>query len=202
MANNDRPLWETFLRGAPVGSAKLDPLGNTRTNVFDSIVTSTAEEAKAIKQAYDNPVPVLLPRYTTAPEGAETLDMRRIAVLTAGEVFDLWSFTCPPGTTVVIYGYAMYTDAIANTDLQWLPTLDGRRILAYHGDPADNFKMNLALGIDMSQAALIPCQVFMQPGQVLSWRVSNLSTSQVSMGVRMTGYLDIGQRLTASKVGG
>ncbi len=201
MANNERPLWDQFIQGAQ-GSAKLDPFGNPRNNVFDPVVTSSPCEADKIKKAYDNPVPVLLPRYTTAPEGAETFDGRRIAVLNPLEVLDLWTFTCPPGTTVVLFGYAMYTDAIANTDLQWLPTLDGRRILAYHGDPADNFKLNLAVGIDMSQAALIPCQVFMAPGQVLKWTVSNLSAAQVSMGVRMSGYLDIGQRLTSSKVGG
>ena len=188
--------------GVKPATPKLDPFGNPRTNPFDAVVPATPDEAAANKAQYDNPTPILLPRYTTAPEGAETVDIRRIAVLNPGEVFDLFTFTCLPGTTTVLFGYALYTDVLSNTDLQWLPTIDSRRILAYHGDPADSYKINLALGIDLSQAALIPCQVIMQPGQVLKWQVSNLGPSQVSMGVRMTGYLDVGQRLTASKIGG
>lgn len=180
----------------------MDSRGNVPSSPFNSVVTSTPQEAADQKGQYDNPIPVLFPRYLAAPEGAETVDMRRIAVLNPGETFSLFSFTCPPGCTTVLYNYALFTDALNNADVSWLPTLDGRRILAYHGDPADNFKINLAVAVDLGAAALIPCQVFMQPNQVLSWQVTNTGLAQISMGVRMNGYLDVGQRLTASKIGG
>lgn len=190
--------------GRNVGPAgpKLDPFGDTRTNPLDPVITADPCEAAAQKAQYDNPVPILFPRYLAAPEGAETVDIRRIAVLNPGESFTLFTFTCLPGTTTMFYGYALYTDALNNADVQWVPTVDNRRILAYHGDPADNYKINLALGVDLTEAALIPCQVIMQPGQVLAWQVINTGGAQVSMGVRMKGYLDVGQRLTSSKIGG
>jgi hypothetical protein len=186
---------------APAG-AKADPFGNAVTNPFNPVVTSCPDEADARKSAYDNPVPVIFPRYLAAPEGAETVDIRRIAVLNPGESIKLFDFTCLPGSTAIFYNYALFTDALNNADVLWNPAVDGRRILAYHGDPADNYKINLSVGVDMSQAALIPCQVIMQPGQVLSWQITNFSAVQVSMGVRMVGYLDVGQRLTSSKIGG
>lgn len=188
-------------RPSPAG-AQADPFGNARTNPFDVVMSSTLEEAQNKKELYDNPIPVVFPRYLAAPEGAETVDIRRIAVLNPGESFQLFTFQCLPGSTAIFYNYALFTDALDNASILWLPTVDGRRILAYHGDPADNYKINLSVGIDMSQAALIPCQVIMQPGQILSWTVTNSGAAQVSMGVRMVGYLDVGQRLTSSKVGG
>lgn len=204
MANDKRSLFEHFILGnrpSPAG-AQADPYGNARTNPFDAVFPSTAEEAAQKKLQYDNPVPVVFPRYLAAPEGAETVDIRRIAVLNPGESYQLMTFQCLPGSTAIFYNYALFTDALDNANILWLPTVDGRRILAYHGDPVDNYKINLAVGIDMSQAALIPCQVIMQPGQILSWQVTNTGGTQVSMGVRMVGYLDVGQRLTSSKVGG
>lgn len=203
MANDKRELFSAFVQGvAAPGTPKRDPFGDNRRNPFDAVLAATPEEAAADKGRYSNPTPILLPRYTTAPEGAETVDIRRIAVLDPGESFTLYEFTCQPGTTTVFFGYALYTDALDNADILWLPTLDSRRILAYHGDPADNYKINLALGIDLSQANLIPCQVFMQPGQILRWQVTNNGSAQASMGVRMSGYLDVGQQLTSSKIGG
>lgn len=185
----------------PAG-ATADASGNPVGNPFSSVVSADPATANSLANRYANPVPVLFPRYLAAPEGAETVDIRRIAVLNAGESISLYSFTCLPGTTTVFFNYALFTDALNNADLLWLPTVDKRRILAYHGDPADSYKINLAVGIDLSQAALIPCQVIMQPGQILNWQITNNSANQISMGVRMVGYMDVGQQLTSGKIGG
>lgn len=203
--NNKRSLFNPLQQGqAPYsGTPKRDPFGDNRTNIFDAVITADGTDSAATKTRYDNPVPVLFPRTRSAPEGAETVDIRRIAVLAPLESITLFSFTCNPGTTSVFFGYALFTDALSNGDVLWLPTIDNRRILAYHGDPATGYTINLAIGIDLSEAASIPCQIFMQPGQVLRWQITNQSvTNQVSMGVRMTGYLDVGQQLTSSKIGG
>lgn len=195
----DNLMWPLGKPGTP----QTDTFGNSRLSPFDAVVPVSRSEADAQKTQFDNPVPVLFPRHMAAPEGAETLDMRRLAVMNAGEVnYTLFSFTCPEGATTMLYSYAIFTDAINAADILFLPLLDGQRILGYHGDPADNFKINLAVGADLAQQSLIPCQIFMQPKQKLTWVLSNSGAQPASMGVRMVGYIDFGQRLTASKLGG
>lgn len=203
MSNKD-PLLERlmFPYGVKPGTPHLDPFGNPRTNPLDPVGVATPEEAARQKAQYQNPVPILFPRHMAAPEGAETVDINRLALFAAAELnTTLLEFTCPEGATTVFYGYAVFTDAVAASNVLFTPTVDGKRIMAYHGDPLDNFKINLSITGDLSNVAMKACQVFLQPKQTLRWVCSNFGP-QASLGVRMAGYLDFGQRLTSSKIGG
>lgn len=188
--------------GQKPGTPKLDSFGNPRTNPFDAVIPMDRAQAHSQKERYDNPTVTVPARHLAAPEGAETVDIRRLSLTIPGDNFNIIEFTCPQGATTVFYKYVLFTDAVVASTILFEPTLDNKRILAYHGDPQNNYVINLAVGIDLADQSSIPCQIFMYPGQVLRWRVENNATNPLSMGVRMIGYLDYGQRLTSSKLGG
>jgi len=204
--NGEKPgLIEQIMwpNGRPIGAgAKLDAFGDPIVSPFQPVTPASREETTLLKQKYDNPTIVAPARHLGAPEGAETVDPRKLDLTVPGDDYILWSFQCPAGATTVFYRYVLFTDAVDASTIEFIPTIDGRRILGRHGDPTDNLKLNLAVGIDLAEESSIPCQVFMQPGQIVRWRVINNAPNPVSMGVRMIGYLDYGQRLTSSKLGG
>lgn len=210
---NKRPLFGRESSGnIPIrGTPKLSPFGDNRPHPMDAVVAGTPREAYEIKEAYENPIPTLLPRHLYAPEGARTIDARKIISVAAGGVapVDLFSFTCPPGATVVFYKYDLYLDAPNAdglfTDLTWVPTIDGSRVLEMSGDPSNGFVgmsfPNQIIGANGFSAEPFLCQILMEPGQILDWTVQNGSALNHLMGVRMYGYLDMSQRLTSSKFG-
>lgn len=197
-------LVETLMwpLGQKAGSAQLDAYGNPITNPFQPVLPASRSVVDELKQKYNNPLVTVPARHLAAPEGAETVDPRRLSLTVPGDDFILWQFQCPNGATTVFYRYVLFTDAVNAANIEFVPTIDGNRILAYHGDPNNQYKMNLSIGIDLAEESSIPCQIFMQPGQILAWRVINNAPNPVSMGVRMMGYIDFGQRLTSSKIGG
>jgi hypothetical protein len=204
MAGNKRPL---FMNETQYGirnnlaTAKLDPFGNTRPHPMDAVSASTPEEAYDIKNAYENPMPTLLPRHLYAPEGARTVNFQKVVSVPAGGNVPLFSFTCLPGSTLVLFSYGLFSDAPKLSNIQWNPTVDGSRVLEYHGDPANNFFITEATGSGLSNTDLVPCQLLMEPGQKIAWSAQNNTLGAVQMGVRMIGYIDMSQRLTSSKFG-
>jgi len=200
---NKRPLFgrESSGNHRLLGTAKLDPFGNTRPHPMDAVSATTPEEAYEIKNAYENPMPTLLPRHLYAPEGARTVNFQKVISVPSGGNLSLFDFTCLPGSTLVLFQYGLFTDAPRLSDIKWSPIIDGARVLEYHGDPANNFFMTEATGNGLSNTDLVPCQILLEPGQKLSWSVQNNTLVAYQMGVRMIGYIDMSQRLTTSKFG-
>ncbi len=203
MADNGRPLFERGAYGVvpPPGTPKLSPFGEPRGNPFDAVLATEPEVVEGIRHAYESAVPVLFPRHLSAPEGARTVDLRKSAIVVAAGNIELFRFVCAPGTSTVFFGYALSTDAAPFSAIVWRPSINKSRVLEYHGDPSNNFEINFAPGTSLSQENLIPCQILMQPNDVLIWRLANNTGTPVTMGVRMVGYLDMSQRLTSSKFG-
>jgi hypothetical protein len=86
--------------------------------------------------------------------------------------------------------------------VDFLPQVQGSRVLQFHGDPNNNFKINLSVSVDLSDNALIPCEIVMAPGQTMTWKFSNTSGATAPMGVRMVGYVDSHTQRSSAHFGG
>jgi hypothetical protein len=145
---------------------------------------------------------VQLPRHLFVPEGAESVDIRRAFSVTAGTSIDILRFVAPPGARTYFLGYAIFNDALTFANVDFIPTVNGSRILKYHGDPQSNFKIALASTVDLGNNALSPIQLALNPGEVLNWRAVNNETVDVVMAVRMVGYIDSTNTRTNLRFGG
>lgn len=162
-------------------------------DVFGAMATT--ERPEIVKEHQQQKViPIDLPRHLYIPEGAQSLDFRKVMnIIPATVDYELFSFTAPPGAATRFISYGIFNDGDAGANYNFRPLVSGSRVFPYHGDPSDNFRIYLGLGPDLSNSALIPCQLMLQPGQTIRWLVTNTSAVDTSMGVRMVGYLDTTQ---------
>jgi hypothetical protein len=172
----------------------------------DSIKMQTPEDMAELQRLGEkmkqDSVQVDLPRHIYIPKGVPSLDLRRACFIPAGSSnYLLWEFTCRPGTVAIFTHYALYCDAQDAALVEFKPTVDGNRIFPYHGDPSNNYKMNLGLAPDLSEISLIQANLILFPGQTIRWKIDNLDTVDVAMGTRMVGYLDAAAAMTSSTFG-
>ena len=159
------------------------------------------EKGRNIKT--EKPTEINLPKHLYIPAGAESLDIRRVINVPPATVdYELMSITAPAGSQMVFTNYGVYNDGDNGINYEFRPSIDGSRIFRYHGDPTQNYKIYLGLAPDLSNASMIPCQLTLLPGQTLKWLITNTSTVNSSMGVRMTGYLDTSSIRVQSRFGG
>lgn len=179
--------------------------GNVGGNL-DFLKARQSTDKSTVQRRIENekrPTDVNFPNHLYIPAGAQSLDLRRVInapVATVG--YTLFSFTCPPGAITKFIKYGIYNDGLDGTNFEFMPTVDGSRIFPYHGDPSQNYKIYLGLGPDLSDTSMIPCQLSLQPGQTLTWKVTNTSGVDTAMGVRMVGYFDTTQQRTQGRFGG
>lgn len=193
------------------GAPKMDAWGTPKSDPLAPVVPFSPEEFERERWSQTQPVHVASPLHLQAPEGARTLDLRRLITVPNGAVdTTIMEFQCLAGATTVLYFYSLIVPAAPGTlisGLQWLPTIDGQRVLQYHGSPGVSLSPNpttildQATYFDFSSSGLVRCQLLMQPGQTMRWGVSNGSGGPQDMGVRMTGYVDFTQQLQAKKFG-
>lgn len=145
---------------------------------------------------------VLLPENHYAPEGADTFDIRVVGTLDPASTETILSFTAQDSQTVRFIRYGLYTNIVPAPNVDFLPTLEGSRILRYHGDPLDDFKLNLSVGPDLTENSLIPCDVLVLPGQTIKWTVKNNGGVKSDIGVRMRGYLVTASQASKRSFGG
>lgn len=208
MANNERSLYGRGSNGrAPLqGTPKLDPFLNPRNNFLDPVIPADPRAVSKQFHAYDNPLPVLQPRHLEAPEGSRTINLLKIVSVPAGGTVTVFEFQCKPGSSVVFYTYELLSDALyASGVLEWLPKIDSRKLFTFHGVPNANGSARLLDATSIINLGYSPapvkCQVLMEPGQILSWEIRNTSGAPILAGVRMSGYLDMNQRLSDAKFG-
>lgn len=148
-------------------------------------------------------LPIELPHNFFRPMGTESVDIRRLRnVVNGTNDLAIFSFTAPKSAGVVFTHYGVFTDILLASNVLFIPRIQGRRALRYHGDPNDNFKINLSISSDLSEQAMIPCELYLKPGQTLTWSVSNNSGADGPMGIRMTGYVDTKSTRSGSDFGG
>jgi len=148
-------------------------------------------------------MPVILPRNYFRPFGTDSLDLRNLIDVPANTVNQTYfEFKAPKSSNVVITHYAVFTDILLAQNVEFIPRVNGNRVLRYHGDPNNNFRINLSVSVDLSGNALIPCEILLQAGQTLSWAFSNNSGAPAPMGVRIVGYVDSITKSSGTNFGG
>lgn len=171
----------------------------------ESVTISTPREnaRQEANTEFLHPTPIQLPPHLFIPAGAESLDIRVAADILAGSVETLlMSFICPKGATCHFISYAVFSDGTTAALQQFIPKVDGRRVFPYQGDPNDSFKINLGLAPDLSNNSLIQCQLGINPDETIAWFVNNAHAVDISMGVRMVGYIDYTQKRINARTGG
>lgn len=159
--------------------------------VFSASSVASIEDQKRRREISGNdPQAVALPKHLFIPEDAQSVDIRNLANVPPGLTVDLLEFTCPKGMFVKFINYAVYFDALLFNLIDLVPLVNGNRILPYHGNPQQKYKIGLGTGQDLSNGNLIACQVDLQPGDKLVWRFTNNDVVDVAAGVRMVGYVD------------
>ena len=160
-------------------------------------VTITKEEVALAPKT-----PIELPRHLFIPDGAESIDIRRVMNVPSPTTdYLLYRFVAPPGSYTKFISYGVYNDGDAAVNYQFKPEVNGNRIFRYHGDPQANYKIDLGLAPDLSNNSLIGCQLTLNPGDILEWLITNTSGVDTSMGVRMVGYFDTQAIRSAERFG-
>lgn len=167
------------------------------------VPTDNSEQKKLISQMKRESTLVELPKHLYIPENATSLDLRKLVTLAPSpDPVLLFRFVAPQGAVTRFISYGVFNDGEDASLTELLPLVDGARVFPYHGDPSDNYKISLGLSPDLSNTSLIPCQLTLLPNQVLEWYVTNNSTVNVDMGVRMVGYFDAAEKQVTPKFGG
>lgn len=161
---------------------------------MNAVQTMSAEEQTAkAAQALQRPTLVDFPRHLFIPAGSESLDLRTVWNIPSPTIdFEMLKFVAPVGAVTRFLAYAVFNDGDAEVNYDFKPKVNGNRILRYHGHPLPNgeYKISLGLGPDLSNTSLIHCELALNPGDILTWLVTNTSGVDTSMGVRMVGYFD------------
>jgi len=171
---------------------------------FAKATTASAPEEQAKREAESvaSSVPTEFPRHLYTPEGAQSIDIRHVCVVLAGATEELLRFKAPLGSVTRFTHYGIFNDGALEDDFEFLPLVDGRRAFPYHGDPGENFRISLGLGPDLTNNSMIEAILALSPTQEIVWTARNSSTVDVTMGVRMKGYLDFSQRMVQTRYGG
>ena len=193
---------KNFQHNLPTANPEQEGTGENK-EVFTAKPSATAEEIhKKEVRTFTPKTPVELPRHLFIPDGAESIDIRRVMNVPSPTTdYLLFRFTAPPGSYTKFISYGVYNDGDAAANYQFKPEVDGNRIFRYHGDPQANYKIDLGLAPDLSNNAMIPCQLTLEPGQILEWLITNTSGVDTSMGVRMVGYFDTQAMRATEKFG-
>ncbi len=134
------------------------------------------------------------PSHLYIPNNAESIDARILCEIAKNTPDPklLFRLKANEGEAYRFIKYAIFCDAEDQATFEFFPKIDGKRILRLHGSPQENgtFKLKLGLAPDMSNYALINCDILLKPHQTLTWHVVNTNDIDIPMGVRMVGYVD------------
>lgn len=123
------------------------------------------------------------------PENSDSFDIRALDIYSAGEDKILMSYTAQEGQTIRFIKYGFFTNIVLADNVRMWPEINGVRILKYHGDPNQDFAINLSLGPDLTENSMIPTDFELAPGQTLTIRAKNTSGTTAEIGARFRGYI-------------
>ena len=123
------------------------------------------------------PYPVSLPKHLFMPEDSQSLDFRAILPSVApGATQTIWSFKGPASSTTIFINYVLFSNAPIGSNISFFPSVNGVRVLPYHGNPNQNFSIQAYAGSDLSISVPVQCLLQIQPNDVLSWSLDRKST--------------------------
>lgn len=143
-----------------------------------------------------------LPRHLYRPFNAQSVDIRNLAQIGINDTARILEFKCPKSSSVVFIGYGVFSDALLESDIEFLPKVNGKRIFPFHGNPQSNYRISLGLAPDLANSSLIECYLLLRPDDVLTWDIINNSAVAINGGVRMKGYLDAANLQIEQQFGG
>ncbi len=128
------------------------------------------------------------------PRSANSLDIHRLGDVTTTTKESFLPFRPPKGFTAFITGFALFSDALLESEVEFLPEINGARVLSYHGNPqATNgkipYRMSLGMSADLSNTGIRQCNLVVRDTDELVWYVTQLNANTQTMGVRCVGYL-------------
>lgn len=186
----------------PYAQTNQDPFTGTPTAYSDAQQALSSQPQQASTTIVQSHVKSF-PDHLYVPKGSQSLDIRRLVSMAAFSVDEeVFRFQAPRGQRVWFLGYSIFSDGELASTQEFIPRVNGNRVFPYHGDPNDNFRINLGLGPDMSNQNVIHCQLPLEPTQVLTWSFTNSNAVPIAMGVRMIGYLDSANNQDSTRVGG
>jgi len=167
-------------------------LPQNASDVFSASPVAGAQDIQRRTEISNQlPVAVTLPPHLFIPGDAQSVDLRNLANVAPASInLLLMSYRAPKGGITKFIGYGVFFDALMFDLINLVPTVNGSRIFPFHGNPDRNFKIGLGTGADLSNQNLIPCQLDLQPNDLLEWRFTNNDVVDVAAGVRMSGYFD------------
>jgi hypothetical protein len=163
-----------------------------------SAVSGKPAQNKREGISYGDPQSVALPPHLFMPEDAQSVNISSERLVAPGTQTIL-TFSGVPGSIVRFLSYAFYSTAPSPAfPSQIVPTVNGIRVFPYHGDPLDNYSINVSSGPDLSNGSMISCLLDLQPTDKLEWTYFNATGGNVNVGIRMVGYVD---QSTIRKIG-
>ena len=184
------------------GKASARSSGQTGNSILSGLTNLYNSGIKFIKDHTFKSRVTEFPYHQYTPEGARPFDFGRLVTVGAGTpLTDILSWTVTESFTMVITHYAIFNDAQFTDDAWFVPTINGARVLQYHGNPMDNFKISLGRTTDLGNSALMEANINLKQGQTFRWQVTNVGAVDVDMGIRMKGYFDTSNKRKAVKFG-
>ncbi len=188
---NPFTAWRGGFNITAPSAQKINP-GDNQKPLKQVVVSAPKTEKEMIGVAEgEAPLPthVSLPPHLYVPESAQTIDISRSCIVLPGTIREvLMSFTAPDGVITNFLQYGIFNEGEEADLFEFIPEVNGNRVFPYHGDPNSNYRISLGTGFDLSSISLKTAYLPMQPLSEIAWRVTNISTTSVVMGVRMTGY--------------
>lgn len=165
------------------------PGGGGGSNPYSIIIEMMRIFFGKIEQFITRPVKVYLPENIYNPDGSETFDIMRLQLTNANTKETVLEYTAGNQQTIRFTRYGIFNNKTFGAEVRFYPTINGKRILVFHGDPLDNFSLYLSVGVDLSENAMIPCDITLNPGDTLKWEAENISGVNGEFAVRMRGYI-------------
>lgn len=145
--------------------------------------------------------------FTNIPDSSVSLDIHRLGDVTNANKEIFLPFTPPKGFTAFITSYALFSDALLESDIEFIPEINGQRVLVYHGNPQITkgrlpYKLSLGMSSDLSNTGLRECNLVVRDTDQLNWYVTQKNSSAQTMGIRCVGYLISNSKIAEPFTGG
>lgn len=192
----DNPFSRDF-----ISEAEAKKMRHQKTASQDPSQVVTNEERRNLKGG-DEGMPVAFPENFYPPVNSTSFDPRKLINVPAGTRRTVLQYTAEEGQSIVILKYGLFTDALDADLVEFKVTIDGKKVLRYHGDPSNNFRLSLSLGANLNENNMIPCNLYLKPRQTIKIEAINNDAVDVPMGARLSGYVDSSIKRKSRSFGG
>lgn len=143
---------------------------------------------RSLIKLFSGEIKIKIPENLVNPEGSKIVDISRLQTIASGDTETILEIIAKKSETFRFIRYGFFNNKVLASEVEFFPTINGNRILEYHGDPMQNFKLYLSLGDNLAESNLIYCDIVLLPGQKLEWKAKNSGGAEGEFGVRMRGY--------------